>query len=132
MQGMNHGDIISTPRKVTKTQHKQQKRSSKPLLDEGQGKKEWFSQNGRPKRSARKTKQVTGGAPSARVRKSGWPKSTSNKQSKFRCDENRNERQRYLEKLQVQRPVADSLVAWPRGSAPKGKSTRKELRPVSD
>ena len=40
LQGMSHGASNSTPTKVAKAQREQWKRSSKPLLDEGQGKQE--------------------------------------------------------------------------------------------
>ena len=68
-QGVSHVNNSSTPRKVAKAQREQWKKSSKSLLDAGQGKSESLSRNGRLERPARKTKQVTGNAPSGKIQK---------------------------------------------------------------
>ena len=66
---MNHDDSKSAQWKVDEAQREQWNKSSKPLLDGGQGKQDRLDQSGRLERPARKAKHAVGGAPSGKSQK---------------------------------------------------------------
>ena len=62
-------NIAGEPREVARAQREQWRRSSKPLLDRGEGKKEGLTRGGKLERPARKTRQVGSCAPSGKSQK---------------------------------------------------------------
>ena len=65
----NAGKSTGEPWEVDKAQREQWRKSSKPLLDKGEGKKEGLTRNGKLERPARKTQQVVSCAPSGKSQK---------------------------------------------------------------